>query len=107
MGGKKSKDRQAKVVSEETARAEGARCDDAPELRAAAAQVERAREQLHVAQGYYRELRQRTEEQVQQLRGKTVGDVIDVVLDTTKKHPVPSLLAAGALGYFLGRFLKR
>ena len=107
MSDKKSKDRHSKTAVDEVASPEDSPGDESPELRAAAEQVEQAREQLRVAQGYYRELRQRTEEQMQQLRGKTVGDVIDVVLDTAKKHPVPSLLAAGALGYFLGRLLRR
>jgi hypothetical protein len=87
--------------------ASGNSADNDPEVRAAAASVEQAREQLRAAEACYRELREKAEEKFGQLRSKTVGDIIDSILLTTKKHPLPCILAAGALGFFLGRLLRR
>ena len=109
MGDKKSK---AKAKAEKRADKGGGGgerkgVDDRPEVRAAAETLGRAREQLRTAQEAYRELRQRAEEKAGQLRGKTVGELIDGVLQAVKKRPVPSLLVAGLLGYFLGRLFRR
>ena len=43
----------------------------------------------------------------EKVRETTVGDLIDATLDAVKKHPAAGLLAAGAVGYFLGRLLGK
>jgi hypothetical protein len=83
-------------------------CEDGTaEVEEAAACVQQAREQLRAAEAFYRELREKAGQKIEQARGKTVGDVMDTILNTTRKHPVPSLLAAGFLGFLLGRLFRR
>lgn len=81
--------------------------NDDSDVQAAADRVEQAREQLRAAETCYRKLREQAAQKVQQVRGKTVGDVIDFLLATSKKHPVPCLFTAGLLGYLLGRLFRR
>jgi hypothetical protein len=81
--------------------------DDDPEVRAAAESVKQAREQLRAAEARYRQIQEQNSLEVEQVCCKTVGDVFDAILTTTKRHPGPCLLAAGALGYLLGRLLRR
>jgi hypothetical protein len=81
--------------------------DDTSQVHEAAACVEQAREQLRAAEAFYRELCEKAGQQIERARGKTIGDVMDAILCTTKKHPVPCLLAAGFLGFLLGRLFRR
>ncbi len=78
-----------------------------PDIQAAAGRVEQARAQLRAAEACYQKLRKHAEQKVEQARKQTVGDVIDFAVSTAKKHPVPSLLTAGLLGYLLGRLFRR
>ena len=81
--------------------------DDQPEVQAAANLVEEARERLRAAEACYQKLREQAVEKVQQVRTKTVGDLIDYVLATARKRPLFSLFTAGLLGYLLGRLFRR
>jgi hypothetical protein len=85
----------------------GISADKAADVCEAAAYVEQAREQLRVAEAVYHQLREKAGEKIKQVRGTSVGDAMDTVLRTTKKHPVPCLLAAGFLGFLLGRLFRR
>jgi hypothetical protein len=100
---KKEKGQEATAADGESTTSEGG----APEVQAAAAYVQHAREQLRAAEAFYHELREKAGQKIEQARGKTVGDIMDSILSTTKKHPVPSLLAAGLLGFLLGRLFRR
>lgn len=85
----------------------GDAADGAREVHEAAACVEQARAQLRAAEAVYRQLREKAGEKIERVRGTSVGDVMDKVLCTTKKHPVPCLLAASFLGFLLGRLFRR
>ena len=106
MAEKKSEDEKRNedaVAGEESATS----VDNDSEVQAAATTVQRAREQLRAAEACYRELREKAEEKIGQVRCKKVGEIIDSIMLTTKKHPLPCIFAAGALGFFLGRLLRR
>jgi len=81
--------------------------ENAPEVQAAAEDVEQAREKLNTAEACYRKLRDQATEKIERLQGRTLGDVVDFVVATTRKHPVVSLLTAGVMGYYLGRLFRR
>ena len=42
----------------------------------------------------------------QEVREKTVGDVIDCTLEAVRKRPGAGVIVAALLGFFLGRLLK-
>lgn len=81
--------------------------DEMPEVRAAEEAVSRAKEELKRARGLYVDVRRQATDQIRQVRGKTVGDLIDNVLDLVKKHPGPGVVIAALLGMFLGRIFRR
>ncbi len=81
--------------------------DHTPDLESAAYLVEQAREQLRAAEACYRKLRSEAARKAEQVRGKTVGDLVDLVLSTAKKYPTASLFTAGVIGYLLGRLFRR
>ena len=81
--------------------------DDEPEVRAAEEAVRRAKEELKRAQDLYVDVRRQATEQVRQVRGTTIGELIDGVLKLVKKHPGPGVVIAALLGVFLGRLFRR
>ena len=81
--------------------------DETPEVRAAEEAVRRAREELKRARELYVDVRRQATEQVRQVRGKTVGELIDGVLKLVKKHPGPGVVIAALIGMFLGRLFRR
>ena len=92
-----------------TPAAEKARQDaeQSPEVKNAAEAVCNARAELERAEQLYQKVRQEAVEQLKKVRETTVGDLIDGTLDVVKKHPAAGLIAAGAIGYFLGRLLGK
>ena len=90
----------------ETGKAEPG-ADEMPEVRAAEEAVRRAKEELKRAQGLYVDVRRQATEQIRQVRGKTVGQLIEEVLKLVKKHPGPGVVIAALLGMFLGRLFRR
>ncbi|HEY4759081.1 MAG TPA: hypothetical protein VIH42_00730 [Thermoguttaceae bacterium] len=85
--------------------AEGAA--ESQEVHVAAEAVRLAKIQLEKAQKYYDELCRQAAEKIQSVRETTIGEVIDKTLETTKKHPGPSLLISAAAGFCLGRWFQR
>ena len=81
--------------------------DETPEVRAAEEAVSRAKEELKRAQELYVDIRRQATDQIRQVRGKTLGELIDNVLKLVKKHPGPGVVIAGLLGIFLGRLFRR
>ncbi len=81
--------------------------EDDPKVQAAENDVEQARERLHAAETCYQRVRNQATEKIERLQGRTLGDVVDLVVATTRKHPVVSLMTAGVLGYYLGRIFRR
>ena len=81
--------------------------DEMPEVRTAEEAVRRAKEELKRAQELYVDVRRQATEQIRQVRGKTVGELIDGVLKLVKKHPGPGVVIAALLGICLGRFFRR
>lgn len=75
-----------------------------PEMQAAQERVERAREELRIAQEHVDAvLRQESGDEERPV----IREVLDEVLCFVKKHPVPSLLTAASIGFFLGRLFRR
>jgi ElaB/YqjD/DUF883 family membrane-anchored ribosome-binding protein len=81
--------------------------DEIPEVQAAEDAVRRAKDELKKAQELYVDVRRQATEQIRQVRGKTVGQLIDDVLKLVKKHPGPGVIIAALLGIFLGRIFRR
>ena len=77
------------------------------EVRSAADAVRRAEAELKKARQLYQDVRQQATEQLQAVREKTLGDVIDGVLGVVKKHPGPGVICAAVIGFFLGRLFRR
>ena len=81
--------------------------DEMPEVVAAEEAVRRAKEELARAQGLYVDVRRHATDQLRQIKGKTVGELIDGTLKLVKKHPGPGVLIATLIGLFLGRLFRR
>ena len=81
--------------------------DEMPEVRAAEEAVRRAKEELKRARGLYVGVRRQATDQIRQVRGKTVGELINDVIGLVKKHPGPGVVIAALLGMFLGRIFRR
>jgi len=81
--------------------------DDAPELRAAAEGVEKAKAAMHEAQQYYERIREEAGARLQQARETRVGDLIDGLLGLVRKYPGTSVLTALLAGICLGRRFRR
>ncbi len=69
--------------------------------------LRRARVELERAHAFYEHVRQQAAEHLQDVREKTVGDVLDGTLETVRRHPAASLTLAALLGYLLGRLFRR
>lgn len=75
-----------------------------PERQAAQERVERAREELRVAQEHAEALlRQESADDERPL----IRTALDELLSLVKRHPVPSLVTAASIGFFLGRVFRR
>ena len=81
--------------------------EETPEVRTAEEAVRRAKEELKKAQELYLDVRRQATEQLREVRGTTVGELIDGVLKLVKKHPGPGVVIAALAGLFLGRFFRR
>ena len=99
-----SRSRTAKASAAAKARADA---EESPEVRGAAEAVRMAKAELEKAEQLYQRVRQEAVEQLQKVREKTVGDLIDGTLEVVKKYPAAGLIVAGAVGFFLGRLLGR
>jgi ElaB/YqjD/DUF883 family membrane-anchored ribosome-binding protein len=74
---------------------------------AAAEALRRAKEELARAQQAYERIRAQAAEQIDALRERRVGDVIDATVQCVKRHPGQTLVLATIAGFFLGRFFRR
>ena len=99
-----SRSRTAKAAATAKARAD---TEQSPEVRCAAEAVRMAKAELDKAEQLYQKVRQEAVEQLQKVREKTVGDLIDGTLEAVKKYPAAGLIVAGTVGFFLGRLLGR
>jgi hypothetical protein len=69
--------------------------------------IHRAEEELEKARCLYSRLRDETAARIETVRQQRVGEVCDTACDLVRKFPGPSLIAAGVLGFFLGRLFRR
>jgi ElaB/YqjD/DUF883 family membrane-anchored ribosome-binding protein len=81
--------------------------DEMPEVVAAQEAVRRAKAELARAQELYVGVRRQATDQLRQIKGKTVGELMDGTLKLVKKHPGPGVVIAALLGVFLGRLFRR
>lgn len=78
-----------------------------PEVLAAEERVREAREELRIAEEHAESLRRETEEERQSPPSTSIGAVVDDVLTIVKKYPIPSIVTAASVGFFLGRLFRR
>lgn len=81
--------------------------DQSPRARAAADAVQRAEAELQRAQELYHAVRQEAADRLKKVRETTLGDLVEGVLATVRKHPGPGVLAALLVGFFCGRLFRR
>lgn len=81
--------------------------EDSSLVEAAAEKVRQAREQLRRAEELYERAREKASEHVEKLRETTVGEMVDQSMETVKKYPGLSVLAATAVGFLLGRMFRK
>lgn len=85
----------------------GRKLDQRPEVQAAAEALHRAREQLEQAQSAYENVCRQAKSTVDELRSGAGGDTVNRLLEWVRRHPGPSVLAAAACGFFLGKLFRR
>ncbi len=81
--------------------------NDSPEVHAADEAVRLAETELKKAQEAYTKIRQEATARLKDVREKTLGDLIDGLLNQVKKHPGPGVVIAMLAGLFLGRIFRR
>jgi len=69
--------------------------------------VRRAQEELRRARQLYRRVRRQATDRLKRLRQATAGELVDGALRLVRQYPGPSILIAVAVGFFLGRSLRR
>lgn len=69
--------------------------------------VRRAEAELERARALYERVRREATEQLDKVRAKRLGDVLDDVATLVRKFPGASLVVAGLVGFYLGRLLRR
>ncbi len=80
---------------------------ECPEVHLAAEAVRLAKMELEKAEKFYEDVRRQAADKIKAVRETTVGDIIDRMLVTAKRHPGPSLIISAALGFCLGRWFQR
>ena len=93
-------DRPGRCPGEETA-------SPSPRAEAAFDAVRRAEAELERARALCERLRREAAEQIDKVRAKRVGDVLDDVATLVRKFPGASMVVAGLVGFYLGRLLRR
>lgn len=78
-----------------------------PEIHSAADAVRRAEAELKKAREFYDKVRRQAADRLKAARETSLGDLIDGTLELVRKHPGPGVIAAGLIGFFLGRIFRR
>jgi ElaB/YqjD/DUF883 family membrane-anchored ribosome-binding protein len=77
------------------------------EICTAADALSRAKAEFEKARAFYDDIRRQATERVKAARETSVGDMIDGTLEAVRRHPGASLTLAAAVGFYLGRLLRR
>lgn len=78
------------------------------EVLAAEERVRQAREELRLAEEHAENLRRQDDDvDCERPHSTTIGAVVDDVLTIVKKYPIPSIVTAASIGFFLGRLFRR
>ena len=77
------------------------------QVAAAEAAVEKARAALQQAQHAYERTCETAVEHAKKTRAITVGDMLDGTLEFVRRHPATGVLAAGLIGFLIGRSKPR
>ena len=110
MGENKDKKDKKKEKSKDAAGAFeslGRQLDDIPQVRMAREAVERASEKLREAADRYRNAGQKAAENKDGEGDANLRDTVKDVLGYVRRHPAQGVIAAGMLGFFLGRLFRR
>jgi ElaB/YqjD/DUF883 family membrane-anchored ribosome-binding protein len=81
--------------------------DRAARVRAAKEKVRIAREALRRAKEDYSKMLDQGSDPLEQLRGVSLGEIVEDVLEWVREHPGAGVAAAAAAGFFLGGLLRR
>jgi ElaB/YqjD/DUF883 family membrane-anchored ribosome-binding protein len=76
-------------------------------IRSAADAVRCAEAELRKARDLYEKVRREATERLQDMRKKTLGDLLDGTLEAVRKHPGPGVVVAGMIGFLVGRLFRR
>lgn len=77
------------------------------DLEAAVARIAEARRALGEAEAAFRSAGREESEPLGKASGLTVSEVIDSTSEFVRRHPKVGVLAAGVIGFLLGRSLRR
>lgn len=81
--------------------------DRSPRAETAFEAVRRAEAELERARALCERLRREAAEQIDKVRAKRVGDLLDDAATLVRKFPGASMVVAGLVGFYLGRLLRR
>lgn len=85
----------------------GRRIDEIPHVQMAESMIFSAQEGIQSATQRVEESQQAFRQKVDDIRHATPADVVTATLNYVSRHPGQGVLAAAALGFMLGRALKR
>ncbi len=80
---------------------------DRVDVSAAEEALRMARDQLRKAEQAYEDVRAKAAEKIEEVKEKSVGEVIDDGRELVRKYPGISVAAAALAGFFLGRLFSR
>ena len=85
----------------------GRRIDEIPQVQMAESMVFQAQDGIHSATQRVEQSRAAFQQRVDDIRQATPADVVNVALKFVSRHPGKGVLAAAAMGFLLGRALRK
>lgn len=85
----------------------GRKLDERPEVQLAEQAIRHAQAELARARERYREVIETAQHELGELRGKPPSEVWSSVLEVVRRYPAAGVLAAGFVGYLLGRVTSK
>lgn len=85
----------------------GRKLDERPEVQLAEQAIRQAQAELARARERYREVIETAQHELGELRGKPPSEMWSSVLEVVRRYPAAGVLAAGFVGYLLGRVTSK